>query len=119
MPSRVVPNVLIYHPLGEWDFHRPKLVSVKIRKDPLTVGPGVIVLGIFPKDLLNKLQLLEKQVGTFGFGVFGIDVRQEETTVVPDLVVLEIDRCDLVHEQQLKVKGRVCRNKGLVPILPA
>ena len=118
MPSGVVPDIFVYHLLDEGNFHCPKLVSVKVRKDPLTIGPGVVVLGIFLKDLLNKFQLLQKQVGTFYCGVFGVDVRQEEATMVPNLVVLEVGRRNLVHEQQLKVKRRVDGNKGLVPILP-
>lgn len=118
VPSGVVPDILIYHPLDKRNLHRPKLVSIEIRKDPLTVRPGMIVLGIFLKDLLNEFQFLEKQAGTSSLGVFGVDVRQEKTAMMPDLVVLEVGRRDLVHEQQLKIKGRVYGKKGLVPILP-
>ena len=119
VPSRVVPNILIYHPLDERNLHRPKLVSVEVRKNPLTIGPGVVVLGIFLVVPLNKFQFLQKQVGTFCCGVLGVDVRQKETTVVPDLVILEVGCRNLVHEQQLKIKGRVYGNEGLVPVLPA
>ena len=119
VPSGVVPDILIYQLLYERDLHRPKFVSIKVRKDPLAIGPSVIVLGIFLEYILDKFQLLEKQVGGFGCRIFGVDVCQEETAMVPDLVVLEEGRRDLVHEQQLKIKRRVYGNKGLVPILPA
>jgi hypothetical protein len=119
MPSGVVPDILVYHLLYERNLHRPKLISIKVRKEPLTIGPGVIVLGIFQEDPLNKFQFLEKQVGAFCCGVFGVDVRQKETAMVPDLVVLEVGRPNLVHEQQLEVKGRVYGDKGLVTVLPA
>jgi hypothetical protein len=118
VPSGVVPDIFIYHPLDERNFHRPKLVSIKVRKHPLTIGPGVIVLGIFLEDILDKFELLEKQVWTFGCRVFGVDVCQKEAAMVPDLVVLEVGRRNLIHKQQLEIKGRVYSNEGLVPILP-
>jgi len=98
MPSGVIPDILIYQPLYERDLHRPELVSVKVRKDPLTIRPGVIVLRIFLEHLLHKFQFLEKQVDGFGSRVFGTDVRQEKAAMVPDLVILHVGRRNLVHE---------------------
>jgi hypothetical protein len=75
MPSRIVPDILVYRPLDERDLYRPKFVPIEIRKDPLAIGPSMIILGIFLEDLLNKVQLLKKQLGVFCFRVFGADVR--------------------------------------------
>ena len=75
MPSGIVSNILVYHSLDERNLHRPKLISTEIRKDPLTIRPGVIVLGIFLEDLLNELEFFEKQLGAFRLRVSGIDVR--------------------------------------------
>lgn len=75
MPSGIVPDILVYHSFDKRGFHLPKFVAIEIRKDPLTIRPGVIVLGVFLKDLLNEFQFLEKQLGAFCLRFFGVDVR--------------------------------------------
>ena len=112
VPRRVVPHVLLEELLHVWAFARPQpLLFVKVREDPLTVGPRVVVLGVFLKDALEKVELARG-------GVDGVERGEEQPAVVPHLVRLQERGGDLVHPRELLLERDVERDHGLVPVLP-
>lgn len=108
MPRRVVAQVVVQHTFYERELTAPQRVVVEVGEDPLSVRPGVVVLGVDLEGVGDERKL--------GRGVVG--VLDQESTVMPDLICFQVRDRELVHQPQLYIQGGVQGNEGFVPILP-